>query len=207
MDLLEYEDENNEKEMDYSNVKEQRREILSALDSDLITLEQLKEQKKLLKSIRLRKEELKALEGRRKALEALRQIAMDNGAPNDQSNNELSFTNESDDEQSTKQLVRKTFKHTDSNTSKLNDTDQEDFSDTYHQLNRIEASSQIEKSKKTVQHYEDLIKKNSNENSFQNSLLKTVSYQEQPTEVQKTILNDELNKKITDLAVNEKKLE
>ena len=43
----------------------------------MLTLEQLKEQKKLLKSIRLRKEELKALEGRRKALEALRQIAMD----------------------------------------------------------------------------------------------------------------------------------
>jgi hypothetical protein len=86
MDLLEYEDENNdtsnneEKEasdIDESNVREQRREILNALDSDMLTLEQLKEQKKLLKSIRLRKEELKALEGRRKALEALRQIAMD----------------------------------------------------------------------------------------------------------------------------------
>ena len=82
LDLLEYEDEhthNDEKEVAdldrSSSIREQRREIMNALDSDLITLEQLKEQKKLLKSIRLRKEELKALEGRRKALEALQQIA------------------------------------------------------------------------------------------------------------------------------------
>ena len=54
---------------------EQRKEVYDALDSDLATLEQLKEQKSLLKSIRLRKEELKALEGRRVALEALRKIA------------------------------------------------------------------------------------------------------------------------------------
>lgn len=40
-------------------------------------LEQLREQKKLLRSIRLRKEELKALEGRRKALEALKKLAVD----------------------------------------------------------------------------------------------------------------------------------
>lgn len=53
----------------------QRKEIYDALDGDLVTLEQLKEQKSLLKSIRLRKEELKALEGRRVALEALRKIA------------------------------------------------------------------------------------------------------------------------------------
>lgn len=82
LDLLEYEDEhthNDEKEVAdldrSSSIREQRREIMNALDSDLITLEQLKEQKKLLKSIRLRKEELKALEGRRKALEALQKIA------------------------------------------------------------------------------------------------------------------------------------
>jgi len=67
LDLLEYEDENthnDEKEVAEldrsSSIREQRREIMNALDSDLVTLEQLKEQKKLLKSIRLRKEELKA---------------------------------------------------------------------------------------------------------------------------------------------------
>jgi hypothetical protein len=43
----------------------------------LNALEQLREQKKLLRSIRLRKEELKALEGRRKALEALKKLAVD----------------------------------------------------------------------------------------------------------------------------------
>lgn len=57
------------------DVTEQRKEIFNALDNDLATLEQFKEQKNLLKSIRLRKEELKALEGRRVALDALRKIA------------------------------------------------------------------------------------------------------------------------------------
>jgi hypothetical protein len=59
------------------NLREQRRELLKALNNDLTTLEQLREQKKLLRSIRLRKEELKALEGRRKALEALKKLASD----------------------------------------------------------------------------------------------------------------------------------
>lgn len=47
-------------------------DLIRALNGDLETLEQLKEQKKLLRSIQLRKEELKALEGRRKALDALK---------------------------------------------------------------------------------------------------------------------------------------
>jgi uncharacterized coiled-coil protein SlyX len=55
--------------------QEQRKEVYDALDSDMVTLEQMKEQKSLLNSIRLRKEELKALEGRRVALEALRKMA------------------------------------------------------------------------------------------------------------------------------------
>ena len=77
----EADDEDKEEQLlDYNhieNVREQRKEVFDALDGDLATLEQLKEQKNLLKSIRLRKEELKALEGRRKALEALRKIAND----------------------------------------------------------------------------------------------------------------------------------
>lgn len=56
----------------------EKRELLRALNGDLTTLEQLREQKKLLKSIQLRKEELKALEGRRKALEALKKLAATN---------------------------------------------------------------------------------------------------------------------------------
>jgi hypothetical protein len=98
--------------------------------------------------------------------------------------------------------------------------------------NKIEPSSQIEKSKKTVKHYEDLIKhKNS---SVQNSLLKTVSmpnnylnsydaddddYENENIPENKdkndtsvnskanTSIKEELNKKINDLAENEKKLE
>ena len=75
-----YDEDKDEQLLDYKhieNVREQRKEVFDALDGDLATLEQLKEQKNLLKSIRLRKEELKALEGRRKALEALRKIAND----------------------------------------------------------------------------------------------------------------------------------
>lgn len=56
-------------------VHTEKSELLRALNGDLTTLEQLREQKKLLKSIQLRKEELKALEGRRKALEALKKLA------------------------------------------------------------------------------------------------------------------------------------
>lgn len=54
---------------------QEKRELLRALNGDLTTLDQLKEQKRLLRSIQLRKEELKALEGRRKALEALKKLA------------------------------------------------------------------------------------------------------------------------------------
>ena len=96
--------------------------------------------------------------------------------------------------------------------------------------NKIEPSSQIEKSKITVKHYEDLIKnKNS---SIQNSLLKPVSgpssylnsydaeddneespenkYENNDISVNSqvnTSIKEELNKKINDLAENEKKLE
>ena len=57
---------------------------METFSNDLITLEQLKEQKKLLRSIRLRKEELKALDGRRKALEALNKMAMESERKLDQ---------------------------------------------------------------------------------------------------------------------------
>jgi hypothetical protein len=53
---------------------EQRRELLKALNGDISALDQLREQKKLLRSLRLKKEEMKALEGRRKALEALKKL-------------------------------------------------------------------------------------------------------------------------------------
>jgi hypothetical protein len=59
--------------------QQQRNDLMLTLDSDLNMLEQLREQKKLLRSIRLRKEELKALEGRRKALEALKKVAGNDG--------------------------------------------------------------------------------------------------------------------------------
>lgn len=74
------------------DVREQRKEILRELNSDLTTLEQLREQKKLLRSIRLRKEELKALEGRRKALEALKKIACDGEKQLDDAFNMLDST-------------------------------------------------------------------------------------------------------------------
>ena len=53
---------------------EQRRDLLKALNGDISALDQLREQKKLLRSLRLKKEEMKALEGRRKALEALKKL-------------------------------------------------------------------------------------------------------------------------------------
>lgn len=69
---------------DDGDIKEQREELIQEINSDIDTLEQLREQKKLLRSIRLRKEELKALEGRRKALEALKKIALDGEKQMDQ---------------------------------------------------------------------------------------------------------------------------
>lgn len=76
-------------DIDLENVKEQREEIIKEINTDIDTLEQLREQKKLLRSIRLRKEELKALEGRRKALEALKKIAIDGEKHLDQAFNFL----------------------------------------------------------------------------------------------------------------------
>jgi hypothetical protein len=213
LDLLEYEDENthnDEKEVaeldrSSSSIREQRREIMNALDSDLVTLEQLKEQKKLLKSIRLRKEELKALEGRRKALEALQQIAIESEIKienvfsinkSDEVKLDTSYgfdNNESRSASKPQNLMRKTFKHSNNSINKE------------EHYNSIEPTSQIEKSKKTVKHYEDLIKmKNSNETS----LLKTCSNSyingdDNPDENVK----EELSKKMIDLAQNEKKLE
>lgn len=64
----------------FGNFRQELESKEPQVDEDLATLEQLKEQKNLLKSIRLRKEELKALEGRRLALEALKKMANDSEA-------------------------------------------------------------------------------------------------------------------------------
>ena len=64
---------------------------------------------------------------------------------------------------------------------------------------KIEPSSQIEKSKKTVIHFEELIRNKNIENeACKNLLSETVNKDEN--------INDELSKKLKDLAENEKKL-
>lgn len=246
LDLLEYEDEeaeaaatsneNRDKIDENEHVKEQRREIMSALDNDLITLEQLREQKKLLKSIRLRKEELKALEGRRKALEALRLIAMDNETQIDQVYSQVNNSQTLESEDSTsksmnnaKSMLRKTFKHSDSfETKLLSDAnlsgEESDADDEYvSPKSKIESLSQLEKVNKLKQ-FEDLAKTSSasNKNNVNNSLLKMVTYPSQRNndeeneedeeevnkrEEEKETLNRELSQKMIDLAENEKKLE
>ena len=103
--------------------------------------------------------------------------------------------------------MRKTFKHSNNNIQK----------DEHYAS--IEPSSQIEKSKKTVKHYEDLIKmKNSNEisllktcspSAYSNSFIDDDKKNNQDLTVyeQELIVKQELNKKMIDLAQNEKKLE
>lgn len=96
-DILDYDDDQNNYELSgqdgNKSVREQREEIINELNNDLFTLEQLREQKNLLRSIRLRKEELKALEGRRKALEALKKIAVDGEKELDQAFDVLKTNN------------------------------------------------------------------------------------------------------------------
>lgn len=81
---------------------EERRDLMRALNGDLSTLDQLREQKKLLRSIRLRKEELKALEGRRKALEALKKLAQATESPPSEAAPTTAFTTTSSLEDETK---------------------------------------------------------------------------------------------------------
>ena len=214
-----------------SDVREQRREILSEIDSDLTTLEQLREQKKLLRSIRLRKEELKALEGRRKALEALKSIALDGESQLDEAFDALSKSkiaeNTTDiaknkqiegisaylsqlgkagsdselDELDKKPLLRKTFK--------LNDSNGAQTASKIESTSKIEASSQIEKSKQTVKHYEDMIRKNihmANED-YENRLAIKPILNLNEEEASEPQTSDELEEKKADLAENERKLE
>ena len=54
-----------------------RNEVIEAIKNDLAELDELQDQKNLLKSIRMHREELKALNGRRKALEALQKVAIE----------------------------------------------------------------------------------------------------------------------------------
>ena len=54
-----------------------RNEVIEAIKNDLAELDELQDQKNLLKSIRMHREELKALNGRRKALEALQKAAIE----------------------------------------------------------------------------------------------------------------------------------
>jgi hypothetical protein len=200
---------------DHLSIKEQRKEILNEIDNDLTTLEQLREQKKLLRSIRLRKEELKALEGRRKALEALKTIALDGENQLVQAFDAMSKSKIHEEEKSkldvetkVKQneenvkkeqqqpLMRKTFKQSESNENTKALTAQSTNA-------KIEPSSQIEKSKKTVKHYEDLIRKNislANEN-YENKAIMNIDKCDE-------LANDEeeLEEKKASLAENERKL-
>lgn len=212
---IEENDDDDDDEMVNKNVsiKEQRKEILNEIDNDLTTLEQLREQKKLLRSIRLRKEELKALEGRRKALEALKTIALDGESQLVQAFDVLSKSKNNEEEKpklniglknapdtSVKEipkieqqqlLLRKTFKQNDSNEI------------TSVKVSKIEPSSQIEKSKKTVKHYEDLIRKNINlaNESYKSKAIINIDKADEA-------LNgiDELEEKKVSLAENERKL-
>lgn len=258
---------------DEPNIQEQRKEIFNALDSDLQTLEQLKEQKNLLKSIRLRKEELKALEGRRLALEALRKIAneseveldrvlVDKNSNFNAVDSSINFENASAGEESSKvaenklqqvsdlcrflemlkdkqaernsneinkaeeenknssgpkqYLTRKTFKQTE----EMNDSeDESDRSINENEITegKIEPSSQIEKSKQTVKHFEELIrnKKKANEISSTNVLkpISALSSDDSDDGIIKKELSVnenidlELSFKMKSLADNEKKLD
>ena len=196
------------------SVKEQRKEILNEIDNDLTTLEQLREQKKLLRSIRLRKEELKALEGRRKALEALKTIALDGENQLVQAFDALSKSKLHEEEKSAadpkvkqteesvkkeqQPLLRKTFKQSDSGEIAV-----AKILSSQSLSTKIEPSSQIEKSKKTVKHYEDLIRKNinlANENYKSKAIMNIDKTDEALTDA------DELEEKKASLAENERKL-
>lgn len=117
------------------------------------------------------------------------------------------------------QLSRKTFKQPEANKSILDnyeDNDEQNSLSTEENLTRIEPSSQIAKSKKTVKHFEELIRNKKIENEdFANNLLKPVEdakSNENEVIIDKEInlnesLNEELSTRMKDLAKNEKKLE
>ncbi|RMZ95159.1 pericentriolar material 1 isoform X1, partial [Brachionus plicatilis] len=210
---------------------EQKEDAIRQMNIDRDTLEQLREQKQLLKSIRLRKEELKALEGRRKALEALKKIATDGEEEANDAFNILPITDQPKQENlinpssicinrgvqtetltPRKPMIRKTVKSKDLSLSQEN-----------VECVQIEPSSQIEKSKVTAKHYEDLIRKILTE-KYSENLVKTVSASDllgvgQSETCQKKLeqvikeecteneAQEELKLKLKDLADHEKKLE
>ncbi|CAF0749445.1 unnamed protein product [Brachionus calyciflorus] len=163
------------------NLEEQREEILRHMNTNRDTLEQLKEQKELLRSIKLRKEELKALEGRQKALKALQKIAIEGEKEVDEAFKILPISDDTErinpsslninrgvqteNETPRKPMIRKTVKPKETNRSNEN-------LDSISA--QIEPSSQIEKSKITAKHYEDLIRKILAE-KYSENLIKTVS--------------------------------
>jgi hypothetical protein len=129
-------------------------------------------------------------------------------------------------------LLRKTFKHSNSNeNNSLRDVDEKqsflslfkksksDNTESYAVPAVIEPASQIEKSKQTVRHYEEMIKKNSSTekkiNEDLNGLIRSIgqdhnSATESRQNFDNTGLNDrnkeELKEKLADLAESEKKL-
>ena len=210
---------------------EQKDDAIRQMNVDLDTWEQLREQKQLLKSIRLRKEELKALEGRRKALEALKKIADDGEGEINDAFKILPITDQSEQQNPInpnsicinrgvqtefltprKPMIRKTVKSKDQSRSQEN-----------IDCNLIEPSSQIEKSKVTAKHYEDLIRKilteKYSENLVQtncgsdlaaleqNKSCQTNFDQEVKEDFSETEAQEELKLKLKDLAEHEKKLE
>lgn len=211
---------------------EQKEEAMRQMNIDLDTLQQLREQKQLLKSIRLRKEELKALEGRRKALEALKKIATDGEEEVNDAFKILPITDQPEQESCInpssicinrgvqteiltprKPMIRKTVKSKDLSQSQEN-----------IECNQIEPSSQIEKSKITAKHYEDLIRKILTE-KYSENLVKTVSTSDmatidqaensqnrlerevKETDYTETETQEELKLRLKDLSEHEKKLE
>ena len=105
-------------------------------------------------------------------------------------------------------MLRKTFKQPASEA----DSDQEEVLD-YKNLNdkscevKIEPSSQIEKSKKTVRHFEELIRNKNIENEAFNGSNNNNNKNFVNETAKDENINDELSKKLQDLAENEKKLE
>jgi hypothetical protein len=238
-----YENEFDLKEKQNS-IREQRQEIFKELDKDLVQLEQLREQKQLLRSIRLRKEELKALEGRRKALEALKKIAVDGENELDDAfnvldkkeipsstysstdeinklkeleefnsfltmlkketkdDNETETENESESNK-TATLTRKTAAiKLNSNNNNYEDESDDNF--------KIEPSTQIEKSKKQIKHFEEIMSRNSNNNSLSYNPVNDEENNANNDNIEQYdeySQKKELNERLASLAENEKKLE
>ena len=97
-------------------------------------------------------------------------------------------------------LVRKTYKHRSEEGLGLSEkTESSPLGDSMRISTSIEPSSQIEKSKKTVKHYEELIRKNSG------SLLGATA--ETNFDDDKKASNADLSLRISDFSENENKLE